>query len=163
MKGFKILAIFGFVAALGACQKEYEVETIPGSNMAEEWYVQGYFGTADPANLIVPHFKILTSTTAAANGNELWINDRGNFWDFQVKSPANSGSLTFSGDSLVSVVDGYGIKVNIMNGKVYPNAGRSQTGRVTDSIYFEAQFEDDPGNTYVLAGHVRTGFLEDDY
>jgi hypothetical protein len=34
---------------------------------------------------------------------------------------------------------------------------------VTDSIYFEAEFSDDPGEIYQLAGYRRTRWHEDDH
>jgi hypothetical protein len=34
---------------------------------------------------------------------------------------------------------------------------------VTDSIYFEAEFSDDPGTTYQFTGYRRTGWPEDDH
>jgi hypothetical protein len=53
--------------------------------------------------------------------------------------------------------------VNLTEGKILPLAGKSRSGNVTDSIYFKANFSDDPSNTYVISGTARTGFIEDDY
>ena len=53
--------------------------------------------------------------------------------------------------------------MEVLEGKVINDAGRSKSGVVTDSIYIKAVFSDDPGTEYEMAGHRRTGFLEDDY
>ncbi len=42
-------------------------------------------------------------------------------------------------------------------------AGKTKSGNPVDSIYMEAVFSDDPGNKYVISGHQRTGFFEDEY
>ena len=57
----------------------------------------------------------------------------------------------------------YDITVNIANGKILPGAATSSGGNVTDSIYFQIEFSDDPGTLYDVAGYRRTGFLEDEH
>ncbi len=53
--------------------------------------------------------------------------------------------------------------VTVSNGKILENAGRAWgSGTVVDSIYFEAEFDWDPGVIYTFGGHERTGFDEDD-
>jgi hypothetical protein len=59
-----------------------------------------------------------------------------------------SSSLSFKADSADDILNGD--KVTIKNAKVIN----------TDSIYFEAEFKSDPGNTYKLFGHRRTGYDE---
>ena len=52
----------------------------------------------------------------------------------------------------------------ITNGKIIPGAATSTGGNVTDSIYFQINFSDDPDNLiYDVAGYRRTGFLEDEH
>jgi hypothetical protein len=53
--------------------------------------------------------------------------------------------------------------MDVLEGKIIADAGHSKTGVVTDSIYIKAVFSDDPGTEYEMAGHRRTGFVEDDY
>jgi len=157
-----ILAIF----ATG-CDEwgEFEPETIEGHELAGEWYVRYTVGGQDIYNL--GYNTLLTSTTAAADGKEILINDLQHFWDFMVKCPMDVGSKTFGlssdADSLTNLVDGYDIKIRVTNGKVIPDGGQSKTGVQVDSIYFEVEFADDPGTIYEISGHGRTGFGDDDY
>jgi hypothetical protein len=54
----------------------------------------------------------------------------------------------------------------VQQGKVLLKEGRSTSGVVTDSIYFEVSFDDDTpayGTTYIVSGVRRTGFLEDEH
>ena len=160
MKKIKLFVLTSLIVALGACQKDYETPTIPGSDMSEEWWVQFTVGGVDVYNL--GHMHFMTYTTAAADGKELYIDDLQNAWQFKAKCPITSlGSRTFAGDSLQN--EYYDVKASVRNGKVFPGAGRSRTGRKTDSIYMEIEFADDPGTVYEYSGHARTGFLEDDF
>ncbi|MGB0177451.1 MAG: lipid-binding protein [Owenweeksia sp.] len=162
MKIAKIFAGLVLVGSLAACEKEYESENLPNYEMSGQWYVQTYFDTPDPANVVLGYVEITTSNTAAANGNEILIDDKGNIWPFKVKCPATSGDLTFGGTNLINISDST-VTVNITGGKIFPDGGKSTSGIVVDSIYMEAEFSDDPGNTYIFAGHYRTGFIEDEH
>jgi hypothetical protein len=161
----KALLIVGMAAlTFSACDEwgEYQPETIPGHELAGEWYVRYTVGGVDVYSLGYNTF--LTSTTAAADGKELLLDDQHNFWDFVVKTPMDVASKTFSApDSLTNLVEGYDIKILVKNGKVIPNGGKSKTGVEVDSIYFEVEFADDPGTIYEISGHERTGFGDDDY
>jgi hypothetical protein len=53
--------------------------------------------------------------------------------------------------------------VTLNGGKVLAGAGKTRSGNPVDSIYIEAEFSDDPGTKYVISGHQRTGFFEDEY
>lgn len=106
---------------------------------------------------------ITTSNTAANVPTEFLIADDGHTWNYRVKCPLNLDARTFGGNGLISLVPDYGIAVNIANGKILPGAATSSGGNVTDSIYFEVEFEDDPGTIYQVAGYRRTGFLEDEH
>lgn len=142
--------------------------------MAGEWYVTYSVGGTDVGG---GHSKIITSNTAANVATEILVSDyvepnavQGNFWSYKVKVQADPTAESFSANESVSSAlykgDPYYIKVNVMNGKVFPGKGHSKTGVTVDSIYFELQFEDDApsfGNTYVVSGHKRTGFVADDY
>ena len=71
---------------------------------------------------------------------------------------------TFSSkDSLNNLIEGYDIKILVKEGKVIKDGGRSKTGVKTDSIYMVVEFSDDLGTDYEISGHMRTGFVEDEY
>jgi hypothetical protein len=143
--------------AVSSCSKKPDTGGTATESMANEWYVTLYDGTSPE----VSHAHIYTYNSAA-NSNEIWLDDDGNVWEFKVKAAADVSALTFSASNVTSIWPSYNIKVNITDGKIIPNAGKSKTGNVTDSIYMKIKFEDDP-RTFTLAGHARTRFAEDDY
>jgi len=137
---------------------------------AGEWFVTY---TLDGSDVGGGYTEIITSNTAANVATEMFVSDwvdptakSGNFWTYKVKAQSDPKGLTFSADQSESSVEGYNIKVNILNGKIFPKGGLSKSKVVVDSIYFEIEFEDDSpafGNKYVVSGHKRTGFTEDEY
>jgi len=144
-----------------SCSKKPDTGGTATQNMANEWWVVLYNGTTAETN----HAHIYTYNTSANTNNELWVDDGGHVWDFKVKASADLSAMTFAANQVKSVVPGYDIKVNITEGKILKDAGRSKTGNVTDSIFMKISFEDDPvpGTVYTLRGHARTRFSEDDY
>lgn len=154
---------------------------VPGHEVAGEWYVQTFLG----GTAVLGHQSILTYNTAAATGDSIWVDDAGHIWPFKGKLAANAGAASFSGmfdneqvdpvydtldiirDASVDPIDSLEFvewhTVTISDGKVIPDAGKSKTGVVVDSIYFKAVFSDDASSEYEIAGHRRTGFEEDDY
>ena len=61
-------------------------------------------------------------------------------------------------------IEYYDIRVHIANGKIIPNGGMGKsTGSIVDSIYMEASFGDDPGDTYIISGVARSRWATDDY
>ena len=130
---------------------------------------------------IASYSEVITSNTSANVNTEILLSDYvdpngnfGNFWTYKIKAQIDPATKKFSADEVTSTAtyngELYNIKVNVANGQIFPKGGLSKTGVVTDSIYFEIQFEDDTdddGNgfshTYVAHGHKRTGFTEDDY
>ena len=146
--------------ALGSCQKEYEAEQITNNEMSGQWFVQTYYGGTTADNVVLDYEQIVTSNTAAANGSQILIDDKGNIWPFKVK--ANVSGMSFSVENGANQVEDTAF-VSICNGDIIADGGRSIfTKTVVDSIYFEAEFSDDPGETYIIAGHYRTGFIEDE-
>lgn len=127
--------------------------------VAGEWFTTFTIDGEDVYGL--GYQLVTTSNTAANSAGEFLITDDGNQWDYKVKSPLNLDAKTFGGTGLANLA--YDITVNIANGKILPGAATSSGGNVTDSIYFEAEFSDDPGTIYQVAGYRRTGFLEDEH
>jgi len=155
----KFLLIFLIGTTILGCKKNNLPD--PGSTktekMANEWWVTLKQGGAD---LIGTHVKIATYNTSA-NNDSIWVDDLENTWQFKVKAKVNLDSLSFSTSQFQN--EYYNITVNLMNGKIFPGQGKSKSGNVTDSIYMQAEFSDDPGTIYVISGHARTRFAEDDY
>ncbi len=158
-KIFTIILLLG-VFALGSCQKEYEAEQITNNEMSGQWLVQTFYGGTTAEDVIQGYVPIVTSNTSAADGTQILIDDKENIWDFKVK--ANVSGMSFSTEDTQNL-RGDSITISIHNGSIVTDGGRSIfTKTVVDSIYFEAVFSDDPGETYIIAGHYRTGFEEDE-
>jgi hypothetical protein len=161
------LTIFLFFS----CSKKPDVGGTAVQNMANEWWVTlDLGGTADVYG--IGHQKIKMYNTSA-NNDSIWIDDYpaqlangtwvGNVWGFKVKAVTDLNNLTFNSNHFVNALPGYEIKVNITDGKIIVNGGKSKTGNITDSIHMKIEFEDDPGKIYEINGHARTRFAEDDY
>jgi hypothetical protein len=53
--------------------------------------------------------------------------------------------------------------VIVKEGKIIKSGGTSRSGRTVDSIYLKYAFKSAPATDYILKGHERTGFTEDEY
>jgi hypothetical protein len=157
MKKFICIALVSMVV-ISACKKNLpDPGATSAVKIANEWWVTLKQGTSD---LIGKHVKIATYNTSS-NSDSIWVDDLENTWQFKVKAKANFDSLTFTTSQAQN--EYYNITVNLTNGKIFPGKGRSKTGNVTDSIYMQAEFSDDPGTIYTISGHARTRFAEDEY
>ncbi len=157
----KYIAYFALIALIfTSCdlKDEYEIEKSKVVDAAGQWWVN----YTDPSGDASGYLMLQTYNTAADDGKELWITDeKGKFWDYKVKCPINISDLTFSGNNLQNTA--YDIKIQLKNGKIIPNGGKSTSGVVVDSIYFELEFADEAGVLYKVGGVRRTGFLEDEH
>lgn len=129
-------------------------------DFAGDWFIVGYF---DDGSIAYGGDYVLFSTyNASSNDENFWIDDHGAFFEIKTKVQANFNALTFSGEANSEELYTEGT-VTVSNGKIISDGGKSYgTETVVDSIYFEAEFDWDPGTTYKFGGHRRTGFLEDD-
>lgn len=170
----KIFVIVIFIAALFTygCEKLHDlnkpkdpgIEFTSTYPLSGEWWIQYYeFDGTTYTNPGYGYFPLFTSNTAADDGKEMWISDDGSFWTYTVKCPVDMTSLTFGGDALTSTVADYHIWLNVSEGKVIKDGGKSPSGVVVDSIFCKIEFEDDPGFFYYAAGVRKTGFLEDEH
>jgi len=139
---------------------------------AGEWFVTVTVGGADVNG---GYKTIVTSNTAANVSTEIIVSDlvdpNGDFSfsGYKVKAQSDIKTMTFSADKVLSTIPDYAdtmLHVSIAKGQIFPKGGFSKTNGVVDSIYFELQLEDDGppyGTTYVVSGHKRTGFTQDEY
>ncbi len=165
MKKINILyAITGFcmMVSLGSCKKnDYNAGGTAVQPLANEWWVHFAAGDADyPAS---QYFNLATYNTAANLPTEMWFDDMNNgksFWDVKGKVAVNG--LNFSGANVAN--QDYTSTFTVTNGKVITNGAHAPGSKdVTDSIYFQIQFSDEPGVTHTVAGYARTRFPEDDH
>jgi len=162
-----IVALFVVTAAVSCDDQGYD-DYNPGSTPTQalngEWFID--ISDAD-GNVLVQHTLHKTFDTNDGNGT-MYLSDRtgpgpDDFSGYYLESKVQTDvpNLTFSVTDAENVSDGS--VVTITNGKILKGAGHSKTGVVTDSIYFEGEFDYDPGNKIIFAGHRRTGFAEDEY
>ena len=159
---FLILSAFLFLGLM-SCDlgNDPDVGGTATQSVAGEWWTTFTIDGDDVYG--IGYQQITTSNTAANVPTEFLITDNAHTWDYKIKSPLNLDAKTFGGADLQNLVDGYDIVMTVANGKILPGAAISTGGNVTDSIYFEIEFEDDPGTIYQVAGYRRTGFLEDEH
>jgi hypothetical protein len=176
MKKYFVTILAAFMFFTFGCEKVTDPGGTALEKMAGDWWVQNevvdlttgasyeeYDNYGDAYG--VGNFLIYTFNTAANTNDEMWINDDGNFWDFQVKAAVDYANMTFTSHptDTISVVPGYDISVKIYEGKILQGAATTPSGMPADSIFFIAEFEDDPGFGYVFKGFRRTGFAADDF
>jgi hypothetical protein len=145
-----------------SCEKVESVADESGivaEDMMGSWYVEFLIDGEDVYGL--GFNKINTYNTSVNDGTSMWIDDNEHTWVFKVKCPINSSDQTFSGAGLYSNVDDYEVNVDITNGKITKDGITSPGGQLTDKIYFEAEFSDDPGTIYQLVGYRYTGLAGD--
>lgn len=148
-----VIALFSF----SACQKDTVAGETGVKELAGEWWVQS-------EEVGATYFNFSTYNTAANSGNEIWLDDMGTFWGAKGKVAADVSSLTFSATNSPNADPDYAITFNIKNGKVIKSGTKGPaSGAVTDSIYFEAEYSDDPGTIYHMSGYRRTRYTEDDH
>jgi len=147
------------IVLLTGCIKTEAPGGVESKALVNEWWITV---TVAGNDILGGHVAFTTYNSAVLNQDSIWVDDLGNFWNFKVKAGADLKALTFATTDAQN--ENYDSKVTLTNGKILPNAGHSKTGIITDSIYVEAKFNDDPDNlTYVISGTARTFRAEDDY
>jgi Lipid-binding putative hydrolase len=158
----RIFKISGIIILLFSISCTKKLENPGATNtvaMSNEWWVTLTLGGND---LLGAHVLFTTYNTSQNVSDSLWLDDLGNGYQFKCKVLADPKNLTFTTDS--SQNEYHDVRVHIANGKIIPNGGHGQTtGSVVDSIYMEASFGDDPGDTYIISGVARSRWAQDDY
>lgn len=132
-----------------------------GGTTTEKFAGDWHIIVLDSDGVPLTNYGLFTTYNAASNDENFWIDDDDKTFELKTKVQVNDfNNLTFSATNSEELY--LGDNVNITNGKILKNAAHSFAGHVVDSIYFEVEYVDDPGTIYKLAGHKRTGFLEDE-
>lgn len=161
-KSVLLLLSLALMTSFVSCDPEESVPDDSGilvEDMTGSWYVQFLVDGEDVYDL--GYQQINTYNTAVNDGNGIWIDDNEHTWVFKVKTPVNLSDLTFAGTGLYSNVGGYEVDVNITNGKIVKDDAKTPSGDTVDSIYFEAEFSDDPGTIYQFVGFKSTAKVID--
>ena len=146
-----------------SCSKSLpDYGTTPTVNMSNGWWV-----TLNLGNVAYTPPVFLSTYNTSENPDSMWVDDLKNGYGFKCKAKVDYSHLTFSatnvGNSYFVNTTAFPASVTLLNGKILRKAGHSKAGNMTDSIYMQAVFSDDPGDTWTIAGTARTGFIEDDY
>lgn len=162
---YLLIMSVALVGVMASCENEIEPGQTAVMKMSNEWwgqiYVPGENGELVDAGYGYQHF--LTSSTASGTSDSLFIDDFDSFFELKAKVACDVNAMTFTTNGTPvreRYTDG---TVIIENGRIIVSGGKSATGVTVDSLYFEAEFDWDPGQVYIVAGHARTGFLEDDF
>lgn len=173
MKKTIYLMMMCVAALLTSCDKD-DVGGTATEAMAGEWYVtvtcvdeSGATVYEDDEFFGLGKFLVLTYNTADNSADKMWVDDQGNFWEFQVKVDIDQENLTFTSNGEVAN-NYYECNVDISDGKILYGAATTPSGVAADSIVFYVTFDDDPYPAYYgfakykVAGHRYTGFDADD-
>ena len=158
----KAISVLTIVATcFVACVKERDNDAggTVTENLAGEWWVQIKQNNV----AVVPNwFKILTYNTADNVATKMWLDDFEHIWPFKFKIDVDPVAKTFAAANATSTYTN--ITVKLANGKILEDITKGPVSKaVTDSIYFEAEFSDDPGEVYQFTGYKRTRWPEDDH
>ena len=162
---FKLFSLSLLLAVTTSCEKE-EIGGTAVQDMCGEWYVtvdavdsNGNIIYQDPYGMGV--FPLFTYNTNANVPTEMYIDDDGNFWAFRVIVNVDYANKTFSASGAID--DYYGIMVDVAQGAVVKDGGKSMAGYTADSISFMVRFEDDEDaeagewDYFLIHGYRRTG------
>lgn len=157
MRIFKFLLVSVVAVAMVSCEPTYKKEYSWAYPIAGDWLITAYL-KADGSQASDP-FE-MRAYNPSFGTDSVWIDDYGvgvassaqygNFWTMKFKVAANMTTKTFSATTTANRIPGYLIDIVVENGKIVGN----------DSLYMEVTFEDDPTNTYILAGHRETSYDE---
>lgn len=165
MKKIISILIFSLTVGFYSCS-EFEPGGTATQNISGEWYVRVYnVDTAGVIGSLKKDYSAFTTYNTAANvPTEFFMNDNNHFWWYCGKVKCNASKYTFGSltDTVTNIT--YPSKFIVYDGKVFKGQGRSFSGVKTDSIKFFVKFDDDTqpyGKVYFVAGHKKTGYLED--
>jgi hypothetical protein len=154
-----ILPVFMAGIIVAGCEKDEDIGGTAVEKLAGEWWVQL---SVDDNLVTQSFFSVMTYNTADNASNKMWIDDHEDLWPFKFKCDVDAANQTFSVTGATSEYSN--ITINVQNGKVLTGVSKGPVSQaVTDSIYFEAEFSDDPGVIYQIHGYRRTRFAEDDH
>lgn len=166
MKILKNTLLLSFILALTLTSCDQGGEPTIGGTVTQKFSGDWYIIALEPDGVTPAYggdYNLYSTYNAASNDENFWIDDHDSWMEIKTKVQATDlKNLTFSGkpDSEELYTEG---TVTVTNGKILKNAATSFGGHVVDSIYFEAEFDWDPGTVYKFAGHKRTGFKEDEH
>ena len=144
-KLFYYISVAALVLFAASCEKE-EIGGTAVEALSGEWvvYIDGVDASGnvteeDPFG--VGASMVWTYNTSENKDNEMFVDDQGWFWEYQVKVNCDINAMTFS----VSGAEDYynGISIDITDGKVVEKGTVTPSGTPADAIEFCIVFSDD--------------------
>ncbi len=158
----RTLLIAFILSAFYSCSDDDSFEMTSIGELSNEWHVRLLLRNGDNTLTDVGngYHHMVTANTSTDNGDSMWVDNRNNTTvSIKSKVSVDTDNLTFSNAKSVTEVYS-GQQIFISDGQVYKALGKTFAGNVVDSVYFEVAFNTD--TTYVIGGHQRTGFQEDE-
>ena len=93
----KIIGL-SLLLVLFACQEDPDIWDSSTVAFDGNWYVRYDHAQYGEDPFDYGFTPVYTYNTADNNGQEIWITDEGNFWDYKVQIPVNQGNITFGSD-----------------------------------------------------------------
>lgn len=152
------------IVIFGSCSKE-EIPMTSTVDVAGEWMVIA--DIIDGDNIYEDGYGMgqmlwITYNTHANNGQEIWLDDLGSFWETKVKVPCNVADRTF-GSSTPAQNEYYDCQVTVTDGKITPNGAVTPSGMPADKFECYVTYSDDTSSyKYYIHGYRRTGFVADE-
>lgn len=152
-KYIKCLLMLLVAVVATSCSKD-EIPMTSTVDLAGEWMVSFDINGEEWGP-----YMFITYNSNKNDGQEIWLDDLGNFWNpaTKVKVPCNVGTLTFGSDIPLENDSEDPITVKVTEGKVTFGGTKTPSGAVADAIEFKIEYSDDPGTVYVAHGYRRTG------
>lgn len=127
--------------------------------LAGEWFVREYSLTGE---VLSDYSKISTFNTAEDNESDIWLQDI-DLLSYQIMVVGDVTNLNFNVNNSENILDDTGMEqITISNGRILRDAGFAiETRTVVDSIVFNYS-SSSSATPLLIAGHRRTGFLEDE-
>lgn len=170
MKKYISMMAMALMLAMSFTACDVETDEKPGGTNIEKmcgyWDVMWY--AVDANGEILDEWTegtIYTYNKADNSTTQMWLDDKGTYWNFQFLVDIDYNAKTFRADSRDYDAAGSGQAV-VTNGKILEGAGKNLHGAPTDSIAFEVSFNDDSYpekygfDHYLVTGIKHSGFTE---
>lgn len=170
MKKYISMMAMALMLAMSFTACDVETDEKPGGTNIEKmcgyWDVMWY--AVDANGEILDEWTegtIYTYNKADNSTTQMWLDDKGTYWNFQFLVDIDYNAKTFRADSRDYDAAGSGQAV-VTNGKILEGAGKNLHGAPTDSIAFEVSFNDDSYpekygfDHYLVTGIKHCGFTE---
>lgn len=170
MKKYISMMAMALMLSMSFTACDVETDEKPGGTNIEKmcgyWDVMWY--AVDANGEILDEWTegtIYTYNKADNSTTQMWLDDKGTYWNFQFLVDIDYNAKTFRADSRDYDAAGSGQAV-VTNGKILEGAGKNLHGAPTDSIAFEVSFNDDNYpekygfDHYLVTGIKHSGFTE---